>query len=168
MPPEKPGARMYLTTERNPGLPPAPGWPEPHLLILTQTTAPARLAALQRRFLVFQFATAPVGGLDAIRAALLRSHEARVLRWQGPLLYDRDGMAPAETAALLRAPRADRWRIAHETAPDGTLTRLILGEGIVTHPLLPGFFANMQPAIPDSAVEASLAILKTHLVQAAR
>ncbi len=141
-------------------------WPGPHLLAFGPPGALDRtaIAAAQRHFLTFEFASPPTSGIDIVRSVILRAIGGRIDPC-GPLLFAQGMPDDAEIAAATRAVKRDKWLIKALIDPgDGHLTQLLLGAGIIENPLLERLFSTLEATLTDAMTDACLKEIDTHLV----
>ncbi|SEJ97056.1 hypothetical protein SAMN05444007_1105 [Cribrihabitans marinus] len=83
----------------------------------------------------------------------------------GPLLFCNKEVPGKEVRRLEIAVRQDPWLIESKTDPtDGTFSKLVLGERIVTNPLFQGYFVNLHEGVTEMQIGGCLELMEQHLV----
>ncbi|WP_300513173.1 hypothetical protein [Aliiroseovarius sp.] len=160
---------MFITTSNNKdALARAPAfmaWPGPRFLLLLPGHGfdRAALAAAQDRFVLFDFLTAPVSSLSALRQALFRGRYTPDL-FASPLLFLETPSTKANIDRQMEAVTEDPFLVADDRAADNGLTRLLLGENIVSNPLFITFIRNLVPDIPNEFTDGAVEAIREHFI----
>lgn len=160
---------MYITSAHNPAAfdpkTRAMRWPGPRIILTgpEPSDGAMQIDVAQQYYLVVDLAQKPTSRFDALRLAIRRLGEARVVM-HGPLLFAYDAMPDREIDRLAKATRDDPWLVEFATDPvRDSLSMLVLGEKIVANPLFATFFTNLAAQITEEQTGYLIHEIENHL-----